>query len=76
MRQTQGNYPAPLRIIDSVKAGLTLSREKGFETERRLFSELAFTPPPPPGIGCPAQPVFFGMQAVKKKSAAGQRAQS
>lgn len=66
MRQTQGNYPAPLRIIDSVKAGLTLSREKGFETERRLFSELAFTPE-----SAALRSLFFGMQAVKKNPLQG-----
>lgn len=61
MRQTRGNYPAPLRIIDSVKAGLTQSREKGFEAERRLFSELAFTPE-----SAALRSLFFGMQSVKK----------
>ncbi|MCH8558639.1 MAG: enoyl-CoA hydratase/isomerase family protein [Balneolia bacterium] len=61
MRQTRGNYPAPLRIIESAKAGLTLSRDNGFETERTLFSQLAFTPE-----SAALRRLFFGMQAVKE----------
>lgn len=61
MKNTRGNYPAPLRILDSVKAGLVLSREEGFAAERRLFSELAFTPE-----SKALRSLFFGMQAVKK----------
>lgn len=68
MKNTRGNYPAPLRILDSVKAGLVLSREEGFATERRLFSELAFTPE-----SKALRSLFFGMQAVKKNPYAEKR---
>lgn len=60
LRQTRGNYPAPLQIIESAKAGLTLSRERGFEAERTLFSRLAFTPE-----SVALRRLFFGMQGVK-----------
>lgn len=61
LRMTRGNYPAPLKIIESAAAGLTMSYEKGFDTERRLFVELAFTPE-----SQSLRNLFFGMQAVKK----------
>jgi len=61
VRMTRGNYPAPLKIIESAKAGLTMSYEKGFDTERKLFVELAFTPE-----SQSLRNLFFGMQAVKK----------
>ncbi|MCH8567177.1 MAG: enoyl-CoA hydratase/isomerase family protein [Balneolales bacterium] len=61
LKQTKGNYPAPLKIIESAAAGLRLSRSKGFETERNLFTGLAFTPE-----SASLRSLFFGMQAVKK----------
>ena len=61
LRQTRGNYPAPLEIIESVKAGLSKNRTEGFETERTLFSKLAFTPE-----SAALRRLFFGMQDVKK----------
>ncbi len=61
MRMTRGNYPAPFKIIESAKAGLTMPTEKGFATERRLFTELAYTPE-----SLALRSLFFGMQAVKK----------
>ncbi len=61
MKMTRGNYPAPLKILESAKASLTKSYDKGFDTERRLFVELAFTPE-----SQSLRNLFFGMQAVKK----------
>lgn len=61
LRMTRGNYPAPIKIIESAAAGLTMNYEKGFDTERRLFVELAFTPE-----SQSLRNLFFGMQAVKK----------
>ncbi len=40
VRQTRGNYPAPLAILDSVGTGLSRGMEAGLETESRHFGEL------------------------------------
>ena len=42
--RTQGNYPAPPRIIDAVRTGMEEGLEVGLNTERKHFGELAFTP--------------------------------
>lgn len=36
MKQTKGNYPAPLKILDVVKTGLIGPRETGFEEEAKV----------------------------------------
>lgn len=61
LRMTRGNYPAPIKIIESAKAGLTMGYDDGFRQERKLFVELAFTPE-----SKSLRNLFFGMQAVKK----------
>ncbi len=43
-KRTHGNYPAPLKIIDCVKTGLSSGRQAGFEAEAKNFSQLLFTP--------------------------------
>lgn len=43
-KQTQGNYPAPLAIIDCIEYGLENGLEKGLKYEARRFGELAMTP--------------------------------
>lgn len=42
-QKTQGNYPAPVRIIDTVRTGLTQGSTSGYEAEARAFGELAMT---------------------------------
>ena len=44
LAKTQGNYPAPLKIIDAMEAGLELGFEKGLLAEREGFGELVMTP--------------------------------
>ncbi len=41
LAKTHGQYPAPLRAIDSVERGLATTLEKGLEIEAEIFSELA-----------------------------------
>ena len=36
LKQTYGNYPAPLKILESVRAGLVNSRQEGYEEEARV----------------------------------------
>ena len=40
MRSTRGNYPAPLKILDCVEAGLDHDMKTGLETESMGFAEL------------------------------------
>jgi len=42
MKMTNGLYPAPLKIIDVIKAGIE-KPSTGFELERKAFAELAHT---------------------------------
>jgi len=43
MKQTNGLYPAPLKILESVRAGLDGGPTKGYEAERNKFGELCVT---------------------------------
>lgn len=36
MKQTAGNYPAPLKIIDVIRTGLTEGADKGYEAEAKV----------------------------------------
>lgn len=42
MKMTNGLYPAPLKIIEVIKAGIE-KPEQGYEIERKAFAELAHT---------------------------------
>lgn len=41
--KTKGNYPAPVKALESIKTGLTQGIEKGHEFEARAFAELSFS---------------------------------
>ncbi|TKR59280.1 hypothetical protein L596_028976 [Steinernema carpocapsae] len=43
MKMTQGNYPAPLAIMECVKTGLLSSGNKGYEFEAQEFGKLSQT---------------------------------
>ncbi|CAL8287633.1 unnamed protein product [Gadus morhua 'NCC'] len=43
MKQSKGLYPAPLKIIDSVKAGLEQGPDAGYLAESQNFGQLAKT---------------------------------
>ncbi|XP_022687795.1 trifunctional enzyme subunit alpha, mitochondrial-like isoform X2 [Varroa jacobsoni] len=43
MKLTNGLYPAPLKILDAVRAGLEKSKAEGFEIEAQNFAELCMT---------------------------------
>jgi 3-hydroxyacyl-CoA dehydrogenase / enoyl-CoA hydratase / 3-hydroxybutyryl-CoA epimerase len=59
--QTKGNYPAPPKIIESVKFGFDNGFEKGLRNESKLFGELAVTPESRALVN-----LFFGMTDAKK----------
>ncbi|WP_421620940.1 fatty acid oxidation complex subunit alpha FadJ [Alkalilimnicola ehrlichii] len=61
--KTHGNYPAPPRIIDAVRAGRERGRQAGLETERRHFGELAMTPE-----ARALMALYFATTALKKDS--------
>lgn len=43
MKMTNGLYPAPLKILEVVRAGIEHPGPKGYEKERQAFAELAHT---------------------------------
>lgn len=59
--QTKGNYPAPEKIIDSVKYGLKHGLEKGLKNEAKLFGELGATKESRALVN-----LFFGITGAKK----------
>jgi 3-hydroxyacyl-CoA dehydrogenase / enoyl-CoA hydratase / 3-hydroxybutyryl-CoA epimerase len=44
LSETDGNYPAPLLILDCVRVGMEEGREQGFLAESEGFGRLVFTP--------------------------------
>lgn len=41
--KTQGNYPAPIKVIESVRIGMEQSSAKGYQVEAQNFAELALS---------------------------------
>ncbi|HWB63186.1 MAG TPA: 3-hydroxyacyl-CoA dehydrogenase NAD-binding domain-containing protein [Chitinophagales bacterium] len=61
MKQTQGNYPAPLRILECVEIGREEGMDKGLEAEAVKFEELILTNESRQLIN-----IFFNMTEKKK----------
>ena len=61
--QTHGNYPAPLEILEVVKAGLSGGLEAGLRAEADAFGRLAVTPEAKALIA-----LYFAVTALKKDS--------
>jgi enoyl-CoA hydratase/long-chain 3-hydroxyacyl-CoA dehydrogenase len=59
-KNTNGNYPSPYAIIQSVQYGIDHPKEK-YENERKQFAKLAATPESEALIG-----IFDGMTQMKK----------
>ena len=66
--RTHGHYPAPLAALAAVRAGYGGSRERGFETEGRLFSEVTAS-----DVAKQLIFLFFASNALKKDHEAGAR---
>lgn len=62
-KQTQGNYPAPLKIIECVEVGLEKGFEKGSAAESQKFDELMLTPQTKQLIN-----LFFAVNSKKKNT--------
>ena len=61
LAKTQGNYPAPERIIDCVEAWSTGNSELGYESEASSFAELVLSPEAKQLIH-----LFFAVTELKK----------
>lgn len=61
MRQTQGNYPAPLRILECVQIGLSKGMKAGLDAEAKKFEALILTEESRQLIN-----IFFAMTEKKK----------
>ncbi|MEX2404068.1 MAG: fatty acid oxidation complex subunit alpha FadJ [Balneolales bacterium] len=61
LKETHGNYPAPLKIIECVKTGMEKGMKAGLEAESVYFDEVAFTSESKMLVG-----LFFASQKAKK----------
>jgi len=61
MYLTQGNYPAPVEIINCVEIGLTKGLEKGYEAEVERFEQLMLS-----DVSKALRSLFFNMTDKKK----------
>ncbi|QSX28838.1 fatty acid oxidation complex subunit alpha FadJ [Shewanella cyperi] len=66
MKKTQGNYPAPMKIIDCVRQGMAKGLEKGLEVEASHFGELVAT-----AESAALRSIFFATTEMKKETGAG-----
>lgn len=61
MRQTAGNYPAPLRILECVQIGMSEGLKAGYNAEATKFEQLILSPESRQLIN-----IFFAMTEKKK----------
>ena len=60
--KTQGNYPAPLKIIDCIRTGIELSAEQGYQLEAEHFADLVMS-----DESAQLRQLFFATTAMKKE---------
>jgi 3-hydroxyacyl-CoA dehydrogenase/enoyl-CoA hydratase/3-hydroxybutyryl-CoA epimerase len=65
LRSTRGHYPAPLKALEAVERGMSVSLQEGLEIEARMLAELATT-----DVCKNLISVFFLNEALKKDSGA------
>eukprot|EP00118_Oscarella_pearsei_P025298 m.307946 g.307946 ORF g.307946 m.307946 type:complete len:766 (+) comp43074_c0_seq1:86-2383(+) len=61
MKQTLGKYPAPLKILEVTRTGLSEGPEAGYKAECKAFGDLKMTPESSSLIS-----LFFGQTECKK----------
>jgi 3-hydroxyacyl-CoA dehydrogenase/enoyl-CoA hydratase/3-hydroxybutyryl-CoA epimerase len=61
LRQTMGNYPAPLKILECVEIGMSQGMAKGLDAEAVKFEELILT-----DVSRQLIRIFFNMTEKKK----------
>ena len=62
-KKTQGNYPAPPKIIDCVKVGMSKGMVAGLDVEARHFADLVMTKE-----SAALRSIFFATTEMKKES--------
>jgi 3-hydroxyacyl-CoA dehydrogenase/enoyl-CoA hydratase/3-hydroxybutyryl-CoA epimerase len=60
--KTQGNYPAPLKIIDCIRTGIESSAEQGYKLEAEHFADLVMS-----DESAQLRQLFFATTAMKKE---------
>lgn len=60
--KTQGNYPAPSKIIDCVRTGIEFSPENGYQLEAEHFADLVMSEE-----SAQLRQLFFATTAMKKE---------
>ncbi len=63
LEKTRGNYPAPERILEVIKAGLEKGMARGLEAEAEAFGELVVSPE-----AAQLMNIFFATTELKKDS--------
>jgi 3-hydroxyacyl-CoA dehydrogenase/enoyl-CoA hydratase/3-hydroxybutyryl-CoA epimerase len=66
LQKTQGNYPAPLKILDVIKTGVDSGMQAGLAAEAKAFGELCMTKE-----SAALRSLFFATTQMKKESGAG-----
>ena len=66
LKKTHGNYPAPLKILDVIKAGVDNGIRAGLEAEAKAFGELCMTKE-----SAALRSLFFATTQMKKETGAG-----
>lgn len=61
LKETRGNYPAPLAALDAVRTGLGRGRKAGYRKEARFLGELAVT-----AISKNLVSIYYLNEALKK----------
>lgn len=66
LAKTHGNYPAPLKILKAIKAGVDGGFNKGLDVEAKAFGELCMT-----NESKALRSLFFATTQMKKETGAG-----
>lgn len=67
LSKTQGNYPAPLKILDVIKTGVDSGMQAGLAAEAKAFGELCMTKE-----SAALRSLFFATTQMKKETGAGE----
>ena len=62
-KKTQGNYPAPAKIIDCIRVGMSKGMKAGLETEARHFADLVMSKESEA-----LRSIFFATNEMKKEA--------
>ena len=66
LKKTQGNYPAPLKILEVIKTGVDNGKQAGLAAEAKAFGELCMTKE-----SAALRSLFFATTQMKKETGGG-----